>query len=108
MSFLFNNFYYSIMSSIEIQDGENVNEWTNWIEEAIAKEHIRYYDYDHFSNIQEIGSGAFGRVFRANRRNPEQYFALKSFFNLDNTTVKEIVYEVIIEIGNFPFGFFIL
>ena len=73
---------------------ENTNEWINWIEEAITKKHIKYYRYDHFSNIQEIGSGGFGKVFRANWKNHEQHLALKSFFNLNNTTAKEIVTEV--------------
>ncbi|CAB5198269.1 unnamed protein product [Rhizophagus irregularis] len=35
----------------------NSNEWINWIEESIAKKQIRYYDYNHFKNIREIGSG---------------------------------------------------
>ena len=65
------------------------------VEEAITKKHIKYYECDGFSNIQEIGSGAFGKVFRANWKNSEQYLALKSFFNINNTTVKEIVCEVI-------------
>src|SRR5687767_7988192 len=78
-----------------MQDTENTNEWINWIEEAITKKHIKYYEYDHFSNIQEIGSGGFGKVFRANWKNHEQYLALKSFFNLNNITIKEIVSEVI-------------
>ena len=81
--------------NIEIQDAENSNEWINWIEVAIAEEYLKYYEYKNFSNIKEIGSGSFGKVFRANRKNSEKYFALKSFFNLDNATVKEIVREVI-------------
>ncbi|CAB4438200.1 unnamed protein product [Rhizophagus irregularis] len=40
----------------------NSNEWIDWIEEAIAKKHIKYYDYKHFNNIQEIGSGGFGKL----------------------------------------------
>jgi hypothetical protein len=46
-----------------------------------------------FSNIQEIGFGGFGVVFRTNY---EHCLALKSFFNLNNSTVKEILHEVII------------
>ena len=80
-----------------MQDIENTNEWINWIEEAITKKHIKYYEYDRFSNIQEIGSGAFGKVFRANWKNFENYLALKSFFNFNKATVKEIVHEVIIK-----------
>src|SRR5438094_8938639 len=78
------------------EDTESINEWVNWIEEAIDKKHIKYYEYENFKNIQEIGSGAFGKVFRANWKNFEHYLALKSFFNLNNVTVKEIVCEVIL------------
>ena len=74
---------------------ESSNEWINWIEEAIARKHIKYYEYDHFSNIQEIGSGGFGKVYRANWKNSDQYLTLKSFFNFDHVTVKEIFREVI-------------
>src|SRR6266498_4529574 len=83
------------MLNIEMQDIKNTNEWINWIEEAITKKHIKYYEYDGFGDIQEIGSGAFGKVFRANWKNSRQHLALKSFFNLNNITVKEIVCEVI-------------
>ncbi|RIA79968.1 hypothetical protein C1645_24787 [Glomus cerebriforme] len=77
------------------QDDENTNEWANWIEEAIAKEHIKYYEYKHFSNIKEIGHGGFGKVFRANwNNNLRQYLVLKSFFILNNATIKEIVHEL--------------
>ncbi|CAB4379449.1 unnamed protein product [Rhizophagus irregularis] len=66
----------------------------NWIEEAILKGHIKYYDYNHFSNIKEIGSGNFGKVYRANWKNSDQYLALKSFFNLNKATIKELSHEI--------------
>ncbi|SRR6266540_3170426 len=69
--------------------------WIDWIEEAITRKHIKYYEYQHFSNFHKIGSGAFGMVYRVNWKNSEQHLVLKSFFNLDNATVKEIVREVI-------------
>src|SRR3954466_10040483 len=78
------------------KDTENAIEWVNWIEEAIAKEYLKHYEYKHFSNIQEIGSGRFGKVYRAKWKNFENYFALKSFFSLNSITVKEIVREVVI------------
>ena len=84
--------------NIEIQDKdtEDSNEWINWIEEAISKKHIKYYEYDHFIDIQEIGSGNFGKVYRANWKNSDKYLlALKSFFNLDDITAREIAHEVI-------------
>jgi hypothetical protein len=71
------------------------NEWINWIEESIAKKQIKYYDYNHFNNIQEIGFGSFGKVYRANWKKSHNYLALKSFFNF-NIVTKEIVKEVII------------
>ena len=80
---------------IEKEDTGNTDEWINWLEEAIAKKHLKYYEYKYFSNLQEIGSGGFGRVYRANWKHFENYLALKSFFNLNNVTVKEIVREVI-------------
>jgi hypothetical protein len=77
-----------------MQNNENIDEWIDWIEEAINKKHIKYYKYENFKNIKEIGSGAFGKVFRANWKSSDNYLALKSFFNLNSITLKEIVNEV--------------
>ena len=77
------------------KENENENEIEKWIEEAISKKHIKLYEYQYFSNFQKIGSGAFGIVYCANWKNSGQCFALKSFFNLDNITIKELVREVI-------------
>jgi hypothetical protein len=74
---------------------KNQNEWTSWIEEAVSKKHIKYYDYKHFCNFQKIGNGAFGEIYRANWKDLEDYFALKSLFNPDDAVIKEIVHEVI-------------
>ncbi|GES88021.1 kinase-like domain-containing protein [Rhizophagus clarus] len=70
------------------------NEYINWIEEAINKKHIKYYEYENFNNIEEIGSGSFGKVYRANWKNSHSYLALKSFFNSNDVTIKEIVNEL--------------
>jgi hypothetical protein len=78
-------------NNAELNVIDNFNEWINWIEESIAKKQIKYYEYNHFNNIQEIGFGSIGKVYRANWKNSHSYLALKSFFNL-----KEIVNEVII------------
>ena len=48
-----------------------------------------------FHNLQKIGSGSFGKVYRANLKNSEVYFALKPLFNPDNASVREFVHEVI-------------
>jgi hypothetical protein len=84
-------------NSTKLKVIDNTNGWINWIENSIAKNQIKYYDYKHFNNIQEIGSGSFGKIYRANWKNSIDYLALKSFFNF-NITAEEIVNEVIITI----------
>ena len=44
-------------------------------------------------NIQPIGKGSYGNVVRANLKNSNHNFALKSF-NIDKQTLKEVVNEV--------------
>ncbi|RIA89586.1 kinase-like domain-containing protein [Glomus cerebriforme] len=78
----------------ETQNIENADEEINWIEKAIDEKYIKFYEYEHFSSIQEIGSGAGGKVFRAKYNNVENYFALKFFFNINSATIKEIVREI--------------
>ena len=80
----------------EIQAANYSNEWIYWIEESISKNYIKYYEYKHFHNIEKIGNGS---IHRANWKNSEQYFALKSF-NFDNATIKEIIHEVITNCNN--------
>ncbi|UZO08432.1 uncharacterized protein OCT59_028687 [Rhizophagus irregularis] len=48
---------------------DNSNEMINIIDEAITKNYLKYYEYNHFYNIQEIGFRRFGKVYRANYRN---------------------------------------
>lgn len=78
-----------------MQDANNVNSWANWVEEAISKNRIKYYEYNHFCNIKEIGTGSFGRVLQANWKNTQKHLALKSLANVNQTIIKEIVDEVI-------------
>jgi hypothetical protein len=78
-----------------MQDTNNANSWSNLIEEAISKNRIKYYGYDHFYNIEEINSGFFGKVYCANWKNPQKYLVLKSFINVNKSTIKEIISEVI-------------
>src|ERR1043166_8556078 len=87
-----------------LENSENSNEWINWIEEAISRKLIKYYEYEHFRDFKEIGSGSFGKVYRASWRGPHRYLALKSFSNNDNA-VKEIVHEVIMNNNFFNFIF---
>jgi hypothetical protein len=73
---------------------EETNYYINWLEKSISEERIKYYDYGEFNNIESIGSGSFGSVARATWKNTDRFFALKSFFNPDKLTLKEIVNEV--------------
>ena len=70
------------------------NTQIDWIKEAISKKQIKYFDYKYFKNIQEISIDGFEKVYRANWKNSERYFALKPFLNVDEITVKELVREV--------------
>lgn len=72
-----------------------LTELINQVEDAISKKYIKFYEYEHFRNIQEIGAGSFGKVYRAKWRNSDQYLAIKSFFNLDDITIKELIHEVL-------------
>ncbi|GBC21969.2 kinase-like domain-containing protein [Rhizophagus irregularis DAOM 181602=DAOM 197198] len=72
----------------------NSNDWNKWIEEEISKKLIKYYEYDQFYDIQEIGSGGFGKVYRANWKNSHKRYAIKSFFNINDATVKALVREI--------------
>jgi hypothetical protein len=47
--------------NIKMYNAENKNEWVKWIEEAIDKNRLKYYEYNEFSNFQEIGIGCFGK-----------------------------------------------
>jgi serine/threonine protein kinase len=72
---------------------EDINYGIEWIDEAISKEHIKHYEYKNFNNIQEIGSGGYGIVYRADWKNSKKCFALKSF-ELNGATANEVVREV--------------
>jgi hypothetical protein len=71
--------------------------WIEWIENSINAKHIKYYEYDDFNDVSEIGSKLAGKMYKASWKRNESCIALKSF-SLDNTTVKEIVHLVCINI----------
>src|ERR1044072_2236513 len=92
-------------SNVELKVSDN--SWVRRIEEAVSKNHFKRYEYKDFSNIQEIGSGSFGKVYRGNWKNTHKHVVLKSFVGLNNVMVKEILYEVICRKYNadFPISF---
>jgi len=95
ISFEFGTQTFPQYITIFIYTMSEMNEWINWIEEVVSKKHVKYYEYKHFSNIQEIDNSSFGKIYRANWKKSEQYVTLKSFLNFDNITVKELIREVI-------------
>ncbi|RGB37530.1 kinase-like domain-containing protein [Rhizophagus diaphanus] len=69
-------------------------DWVNWIDDATSKNYIKCYEYKNFSNFIEIGSGGFGKVYRASWKNPRTILALKS---LNDATAEKIVDELKIQ-----------
>jgi hypothetical protein len=63
--------------------------WIEWIEKCIKEGRIKHYEYNEFNKIEKISD----EVYRANWKQNEKCFALKSFC-LDNAIVKHIVDEV--------------
>uniref|UniRef100_U9UCJ8 Protein kinase domain-containing protein n=1 Tax=Rhizophagus irregularis (strain DAOM 181602 / DAOM 197198 / MUCL 43194) TaxID=747089 RepID=U9UCJ8_RHIID len=54
----------------------------NWIEISLSNKHIKYYNYKDFFNFEVIGSGGFGKVYRANWKNPHNQNSEKSGYML--------------------------
>ncbi|CAB4385544.1 unnamed protein product [Rhizophagus irregularis] len=72
----------------------------DWIEKAIKNNHVKYYDYKDFLKFEEIGSGSFGKVYRADWKNPGNTLALKSLRPKDFSNVKiaeKLIYELKIQ-----------
>ena len=75
------------------ENDNNLKESIDWLERSIAEEHIISYEYSDFKNLQPIGSGSFSSVIRANWKNTDSFFALKTL-NDDKATLKAVVNEV--------------
>jgi hypothetical protein len=66
---------------------------TNMLEQHIKEENIKYYDYNEFTDIEEIGGGLVDKIYKAYWKLSGKFRILKSF-SLDNNIVKEIINEV--------------
>ncbi|CAB5386230.1 unnamed protein product [Rhizophagus irregularis] len=64
---------------------------TDALEQCVKKYHLKYYKYNEFNQIKEIGGGLVGKVYKANWKQNGKCLVLKSF-NLDN--VEEIISEI--------------
>jgi len=82
------------MSNIFKKQETDLSADVDWLEKAIVEEHIKFYDYSHFNNIQEISTGSVGNIFRANWKDSDTVLVLKSSYKL---TVQEIVNELKIQ-----------
>ncbi|PKB98520.1 hypothetical protein RhiirA5_431249 [Rhizophagus irregularis] len=71
-----------------------IPKWINLIEEHISKKHIKCYEYNNFSNLKVIGTGGFGKVYRANWKSSHSTLVLKPF---NDATADKIVYELKIQ-----------
>lgn len=70
-----------------------INEYVNWFEKSIEGEYFDYYKFSDFKNLSSIGNSSYGSIVRANWKNSDSFFALKTF-NYDEVTLREIVNEV--------------
>jgi hypothetical protein len=90
-------FIFKKMSkNMEKKDSNEIvtkDKYIDWLEKAISSKEIKYFEYSDFKNIQLTGSGSFGNVVRANLKNSDDFFALKSFNN-DKTTLRQVINEV--------------
>ncbi|RIA81104.1 kinase-like domain-containing protein [Glomus cerebriforme] len=73
---------------------KNINDYIDWLEKSVANEYFNYFEYSEFKNLETIGSGSYGNIIRANWKNAENFFVLKTFNKNDKTTIKEIVNEI--------------
>ncbi|PKC66373.1 kinase-like protein [Rhizophagus irregularis] len=74
-------------------DLKKSKDYIKWLEKSISNEYFNFYEYSEFSNLSPIGSGSYGSVVRANWKNTDKFFALKTF-NHDKITLKEVVNEI--------------
>jgi hypothetical protein len=82
------------LNKVTTDNSKNSRE-INWINDATSKNYLKYYEFNNFTNIQEIGSGNFSKVYRANWKNSHKCIVLKSFSSINSVTVKETLYEVL-------------
>jgi hypothetical protein len=68
-----------------------------WLQVGIDKGYINYQEYSTFKNVEKIGEGAMGEVFKATSSCYGTTVALKKFTKF---TINEIINEVNLYITN--------
>ncbi|KAF0552253.1 calmodulin-dependent protein kinase [Gigaspora margarita] len=63
------------------------------IQKCLVEGQIKFYEYTRFKDIELIGEGGYGKVYRATFKDNEITVALKSFKG-NHVTIKEIVNEL--------------
>ncbi|CAG8466654.1 16311_t:CDS:2, partial [Dentiscutata erythropus] len=63
------------------------------VQKCLIEGHIKLYEYTRFKDVELIGEGGYGKVYRATFKDNEVTVALKSFKS-NNMTIKEIVSEL--------------
>ena len=68
-----------------------------WIDKKIKDGDIHYFEYNEFSNLEEVGQGAFGVVYRADWKNCGVKVALKTLkirtynHSINDKFLKEVI-----------------
>ncbi|RIB08375.1 hypothetical protein C2G38_2147098 [Gigaspora rosea] len=64
------------------------------IQKCLTEESIEFYEYSGFRDIELIGSGGYGDVYRAVLGNGKATVALKLFKKKNIVTIKEVINEL--------------
>ena len=80
---------FSEMSYEILNDSKTENE--EWLQVAIDKEYINYQKYSTFENVEKIGEGAMGEVFKATSSCYGETVAIKKYTKF---TINETINEV--------------
>ena len=69
----------------------NLSEPQQWLEQAIEENHIIYFNYSYFKDVEFIDAGAFGRVEKAiyDFAGSKIPYALKSIFHLQDAHIEK-------------------
>ncbi|CAI2166914.1 15669_t:CDS:2 [Funneliformis geosporum] len=73
------------------------NKYQIWKNDACNGKYFYYFEYTDFKDIQNIGKGNFGKVYRACLEHDNHIIALKNF-KIDKLTMKDVVNEIKLQV----------